>query len=152
MKKNIICGALFMSICAFSQSSKETKVRELIKVMQVDKIAIEGAKQMIALYSESQKDVPQSFWKEFQKEIKSEDLINMYVPIYMKHYSEEDVDGMLTFYKSAVGQKVINSTPAVMEDSMEAGKEWGQKIGMKLVERMNKAKGLQEPPRQMPSK
>jgi uncharacterized protein len=43
-----------------------------------------------------------------------EDMIS----IYVNTFSEEELKGMLAFYKSPIGQSVINKMPAAMQQSM----------------------------------
>jgi len=42
-----------------------------------------------------------------------------YVDLYAKTYSEEDVDGMLAFYKSPAGQHMVEKTPSLLEASQK---------------------------------
>lgn len=41
------------------------------------------------------------------------------VNIYRQSYSQEEVNGMLTFYKSPIGQSVIQKQPVVAQKSMQ---------------------------------
>ena len=47
-------------------------------------------------------------------------MINALVPIYQRHFSKADLDGILAFYTSPVGQKLQNETPAITQESMQA--------------------------------
>ncbi len=49
-----------------------------------------------------------------------DDMINAIVPIYQKHFSKADLDGILAFYTSPVGQKLQSEQPAIMQESMQA--------------------------------
>ena len=43
----------------------------------------------------------------------------VYVRIYQKSFSQEEVDGMIAFYKTPAGQAVIGKMPAVMQNTMD---------------------------------
>ena len=43
----------------------------------------------------------------------------MYVRIYQKSFSQQEVDGMIAFYKTPAGQAVIGKMPAVMQTTMD---------------------------------
>jgi hypothetical protein len=60
------------------------------------------------------------------------ELIDLIVPIYDRHFSEADIDGMLAFYRSPLGQRVTQALPEITTESQEAGREWGQALGMKV--------------------
>jgi hypothetical protein len=49
-----------------------------------------------------------------------DEMINALVPIYQRHFSKADLDGILAFYTSPVGQKLQNEQPAIMQESMQA--------------------------------
>ena len=55
------------------------------------------------------------------------------VPVYQKHFTAEDIDGLLKFYRSPLGQKVITQMPATMAEGMQIGKQWGQERGKQMI-------------------
>lgn len=62
-------------------------------------------------------------------------LLDM-VPIYAKYLSHEDVKGLLRFYKTPVGMKLIRVTPALTAELMTAGDLWGRKWEPELDRRI----------------
>ena len=62
------------------------------------------------------------------------------IPIYDKYYTEDDIKQLTDFYQTPIGKKVISNTPLIMQESMQAGQSWGQKIGEKVIENL-KVKG-----------
>jgi len=78
------------------------------------------------------------FEKEFLASININELVDLVVPIYDRHLSEEDVDGMLAFYRSPLGQRVIKALPEITAESQRAGQEWGQELGMKVGRKIAK--------------
>lgn len=48
-----------------------------------------------------------------------ETLVNeIYVPIYSKYFTIEEVQAIIDFYESPAGKKMLESTPAIMSESM----------------------------------
>ena len=43
----------------------------------------------------------------------------LYVRVYQKTFNQQEVDGMIAFYKMPVGQTVIAKMPAVMQNTIE---------------------------------
>ena len=74
MKKIIIAFALFIGVTGFAQTSKEAKIKELIEVTGVSKMAVQGAQQFVNTYKESYKDIPDEFWNGFLKEFSAEEF------------------------------------------------------------------------------
>ncbi|WP_375181927.1 DUF2059 domain-containing protein [Chryseobacterium sp.] len=146
MKKILVAFVLFIGITGFAQTSKEAKIKELIEVTGVSKMAVQGAQQFVNAYKEKYKDIPDEFWNGFLKEVSSEEFSKLYIPIYAKYYTESDLDELIKFYKTPIGQKTISNMPLIMNESMEVGREWGQNLAKKLIDKINTQKGYQSPP------
>ena len=43
----------------------------------------------------------------------------MYTRVYQKTFTQQEVDGMLAFYKTPAGQAVLSKMPAVMQNTMD---------------------------------
>lgn len=116
-------------------ATKETKIRELINLMGTPKVAVEMMKSQVASLKKLMPFPPAAqddFEKEFLASINIRELVNLIVPIYDRHFSEQDVDGMLAFYRSPVGQRFIKALPQVTAESQKVGEEWGKGLGMKV--------------------
>ena len=66
--------------------------------------------------------------EEFNRAFSGPDFISRTVAIYARHFTHEDVRGLLTFYRSELGRKVIGVMPSVLQESMAVGQQWGQEI------------------------
>ena len=53
-------------------------------------------------------------------EISYDELLDAMVPVYQRHLSKNDIDGILAFYASPAGKKLLHEQPAIMRESMEA--------------------------------
>jgi hypothetical protein len=54
----------------------------------------------------------------FQEEMKWEMLEPKFIELYRQSFTEQEVEGMLEFYRTPAGQAVINKMPVVMDHSM----------------------------------
>ena len=43
----------------------------------------------------------------------------IYVRIYQKTFTQQEIDGMIAFYKTSAGQAVISKMPAAMQNTMD---------------------------------
>lgn len=50
-----------------------------------------------------------------------DDLINAIIPIYQRHLTKADIEEMIRFYSSPVGQKLLKEQPQIIQESMQAG-------------------------------
>ena len=126
---------LFGTMTAFAAPASENTLKELFAVTQVQKLvdgiqaqgqsfmdkcveqALEGkpptAKQRQAIDNMKNKMV-----RVVQRELSWERLEPSYLRLYSESFTEEEVGGMLSFYKTPVGQAVINKMPTLMQKIM----------------------------------
>lgn len=84
-------------------------------------------KQMTDQYRQMLPDIPDSFWDG----IKPDEFVDLMIPIYTRHLTTEDMRAVIEFYESPAGQKILDKTPAIMEEFMKAGEQWGRELARK---------------------
>ncbi len=57
------------------------------------------------------------------KDFPLDEIIDAIVPIYQKHLTEFDLEAVIAFYSSPVGQKLLKEQPAMMAEGMQAGQD-----------------------------
>lgn|SRR5690348_3868296 len=143
MKKILIVLSFFVSsnfVNAQIDSGRAAHVRELLEITGSAKLGIQMINSLINTFEQQNPDVPAEFWNGFKKEVNTSDLINIIIPIYTKYYSDDDILQLIQFYKTPLGQKVIEKLPLITRDSYSAGAAWGKHLAEKLIEDM-KSKG-----------
>jgi hypothetical protein len=56
--------------------------------------------------------------------------------IYARNFTPGEMREMTTFYRTPVGQKLLEKLPTVTQESMRVGQAWGQRIGAEVQNRM----------------
>jgi hypothetical protein len=101
---------------------------------------------MLDLFKDNEafREVPKEYWKDIVKEfsnISVDDIVDLYVPIYYKYYTESDLRELIAFYQTPIGLKMKKNNSKVTEESMKAGEAWGRKIGMQVATRLQEKMG-----------
>ena len=134
-----LCGLL---TSGFSQSvSKTDNIKHLLELTGSGKLGVQVGQTMVNSFKKNYPNVPEDFWNDFLKELNSDVLIKMIIPIYDKYYTESDIKQLTEFYQSSLGKKVIATMPVVVQESMQAGQAWGKEIGEKVYNNL-KEKGF----------
>lgn len=124
MKKVVCIGIFLLSFYGFSQetSSFETKTIELIKMT--------SGQQFEVIMNPLVKMVPEENREDFKKELRdsTSELYAQMAEIYMKNFTEEDIDKILEFYHTPVGEKMVATLPEITKEGMELGQAWGMKL------------------------
>jgi hypothetical protein len=54
-------------------------------------------------------------------------IIEEYVTIYAKHFTHDEIRGLLAFYSTDLGKKVIVSMPVILQEGATVGQQWAEK-------------------------
>ena len=57
----------------------------------------------------------------------------MIVGVYEHHFSSEELRQLISFYQTPIGQKMISESPDLMQESMQAGRQWGGHLGASIA-------------------
>ncbi|MFV5696403.1 DUF2059 domain-containing protein [Flavobacterium sp. LB3P122] len=134
-----LCGLL---TSGFSQSiSKTENIKNLLVLTGSGKLSVQVGESMIISFKKNYPNVPAEFWDNFLKEMNSDALINLIIPIYDKYYTESEIKQLTEFYQTSLGKKLISIMPLVLKESMQAGQTWGKDIGEKVYNNL-KEKGF----------
>ena len=139
----LLCGSIALAADNPSPTSpapsnppSEVSVKQLLEVAQARKLVDSVMAQMdnLMLQSIAQATQGQKIPPKVQKDIDVQSgemmtlmkelldwrkLEPMYVRVYQKTFSQQEVDGMIAFYKTPAGQAVIGKMPAVMQNTIE---------------------------------
>lgn len=118
--------------------NKTTDIRTLLALTQAGEMAVRMMQEMLNSYRQGLPQVPDEFWAGFAKKIKTEDLVDMLVPVYDRHLSHSEVVSLIGFFEGPVGKKLISVQPSIMKESMQIGQQWGEKIGNEVTAELQK--------------
>ena len=111
----------------------DQQVRQLFEVMHLSQSFDQMNAQMAGMMSQAVPCVPVSYWQNFIDADGRKQLLDQMVPIYQKHFTAADVAGLLKFYKSPLGQKVITRMPLAMAEGMQIGQQWTRQRGQQMI-------------------
>jgi hypothetical protein len=137
--KKLLAG-FSLVLCAFSALAAEpsdASVEKLLDVMKTESLmdSIYGSLEQYLRQSMTQasvgqqltdeqkrmlESVPKKLAKAMREELTWASLKPMYIQIYKESFDQEDVDGLIAFYSSKVGQNYINKMPLAMQKTMAA--------------------------------
>ncbi|HWZ84358.1 MAG TPA: DUF2059 domain-containing protein [Terriglobales bacterium] len=71
----------------------------------------------------------QLFFEKFRSKINPQQLVDMAVPAYDRHFTHQEIRGLIEFYQTPLGQKAVSVLPRLMVELQETGRKWGEGIG-----------------------
>jgi len=125
---------------------KEARIRELMEVTGAKDLGQQlieaGMEQFRSSVQDSQPNNPRAkqfvdaFVARFQKHFDSDSLTERVIPIYDKYLTAEDLKGLLDYYHSPLGQRMLKALPEVTRESQAAGFALGQKAAQETMEEL----------------
>lgn len=115
--------------CAHAdEASRKVKTRELFVLMHLDQTMAQTMEMVMKQVGQMTQSMPgmdrltpeqSKLMEEFQKQVETMITSEMgwkaiepdFVDLYARNFTEEEIDGILAFYKSPVGQALVNKTP-----------------------------------------
>jgi len=98
-------------------AAKLTKIRKLLKLTKADQIGtsmLEGMKAQL----------PPAQYEKVAAVIKPTEIVDLVVGVYAKHFTDKDVDGLLAFYATPLGKRLIEEGPQIAKESMQLGQQY----------------------------
>jgi uncharacterized protein len=140
-----VLGLLPSMACAQDESahpnaSPEDLARQLIHLTASGDLGKQVVTQMVDIFRKANPKVPDEFWTDFVASFDPKQMEDLVVPIYVKNLTPEEMRASIQFYSSPVGQSLVHKLPAILQQSMAVGQEWGQKLAREAQERIAKYK------------
>jgi len=143
MPLRVFGSALCLLLASFmvrAEPASEASVRKLLDVTGAGAMGVQVMQQMLPELKKMLPQAPEPFWEKFVTDARPEDLVSLIVPIYQRHYSEEDVQAAIAYFSSASGQRLVEKQSLVMQESFEVGQQWGVQLAERAIAEINARK------------
>ncbi len=118
------------------ETQKQTDIRKLLKITGSGELGTQVMGQMIGNMKKAMPQVPDKFWADFMKEVHTDELVDLIVPVYDRNLSQNDVTELIRFYESPTGKKFVSGLPKITQESMGVGETWGRQLAMKVMAKL----------------
>lgn len=63
-------------------------------------------------------------------------LYSVLAPVYAKHFNLLELNQLVQFYQSPLGQKLVRTSPELLSETLELGSQWGLSLVPEIVQRV----------------
>ncbi|AKI98996.1 Hypothetical protein AA314_00623 [Archangium gephyra] len=123
---------------------KQRKVRRLMVLTGAEDTGRQMLEMMTSHFEQSS-SIPPGFMEKFREAAQQESIVDLLVPVYMKHFSEEDLDAAITFHESPAGKRFLAAQPRVLQEAKEVGEQWGVRLAEKALRALVKEESERKP-------
>lgn len=115
--------------------NKERDLAALLEVMHFDTMVQTMVGQFVEIMKKKAPELTPDFFRIFEKDFTVGFVRSIAIPAYERHYTQEEIVAMTAFYASDVGQSTLAKMPALMQETMTEGAEWGRRFAEREVAR-----------------
>jgi len=142
--KKIFAFVLFLfvfSTAGFAQNNEQysAALKKMFEVSGSNETYKAAIKQMLSIYKSQSSNVNEEKWNSLEAELMKTsltELVDLLVPVYQKYMTLSDINEMIKFYETPVGQKYAKSAPKITQESMQIGQQWGMKLGQEIQKKL----------------
>lgn len=145
----LVCGAaLAVTPCpaqhdtAPADSAKVATIHKLLDLMKTPANMSSMFDASIATQRSTVPSVPAALWDAISARAHASipQLVDSLVPIYSRHLTQQELEQLVQFYSSPLGQRLIEVQPLIARESMEVGARWGKQIGEQVTDSIQAAR------------
>ncbi len=150
MKKTLYFLFLLLSMFTFTSyaapSNKNTSIEKMFAIMGIDKQFSGGFEAMLPvvdslatrlqLDANAKEELKNIYRKWFDNDIDRNIMKTKLVDIYSEAFNETEINGLIAFYQSPIGQKFLNKSPELMKLGAQIGMQEAQSKQHLLMERL----------------
>lgn len=88
--------------------------------------------QIVGQLKYSMPNVSDENWAKVKADVFDKQIIELnkkLVPIYKKHFTHDEIKGIIAFYQTEVGKKMAHKSVVLAQESMAIGQQWGMQLG-----------------------
>ncbi|MTJ50587.1 DUF2059 domain-containing protein [Dolichospermum sp. UHCC 0259] len=123
---------------------KINNIKKLLDITGSKNLSRKIITQLINSFKSEYPQVPAKFWDAFIDEIKPEEMVDEYIPIYSKYFTNEEIKGIITFYETPLGKKTLSVIPQISQESTTIGIKYGRQAAERVLEKL-KSEGYMSP-------
>jgi len=114
------------------------EINKLFSLMGVDLDAMMSAmlEEMRKNMKEECPDIPDSFMDEFSKDLDKEDLRDIQTTIYKRHFTQEDIAGLIKFYESPLCHKLAIFNSEFTRESQDATTAYYESLTTEIIKEL----------------
>jgi uncharacterized protein len=143
MKKQIFqLALLFISVGGFAQESDfEKDIGKMLSINGSSQSYDMIFDQLVMQMKVTMPEIQDEEWAKIKADVfdaEIQKLEEQLMPVYKKYFTHEDVKAIIAFYESKAGKNLAAKTPAITQESMMIGQQWGMNLGIAIQDYLNK--------------
>jgi len=120
-----LISLLIISSSAQAEPASTQSIREYLRLSGIEAYTIEKAKRMLPMFKQMAKNMPEDLWAKLSR---TDNLIDKIIPTYQKYLTENEVQDLISFYKTPTGMQFAKVSGTIDQEITERGAREAQMI------------------------
>ena len=133
--RSLFCLAVLLVAAVTVKAQADSFDADIVKMQQLNGSADAMFSQIVMQLKSVKPGVTVEQWAAVKKDVydvEVADLNKQLVPIYKKHFTQDEVKTIIAFYESPTGKKLAEKTPLIAGESMQSAQVWGMGLFGKI--------------------
>jgi hypothetical protein len=117
-------------------SEKDKAIRQLMEMIGAGDLGVQIRENLLSQVRPAYPQVPESLWTEIGETLDPAEFTAQVVPIYDQHFTMEELQALIDFYTTPVGQEIVKKLPIVAYESNVMGQQWGETKFREVIQRL----------------
>ncbi len=121
------------------EERREALALEVMALTGMRDIGAQAAATLLSQIKPAYPTVSDDLWGQIAGAVSSDEIVQLSVLPYVRHFSTEELVAMVELYKSPLGKALLEKMPAVQYETMMIGNDWGQRQRAEIVDKLKSA-------------
>jgi len=81
-------------------------------------------------------EMTEDIMEEFEKAMDYDSMVAIIIPIYARHWSTDEIKGMVAFYRSPLGQRMMKEMPGILKESMAVNMQRTKELSIRIQKKV----------------
>lgn len=116
-------------------------VRHLLQLTHTTEVMAHAMDSALPAQRAANPHISAAFWDALAIDVKARfpELIDSIVAMYARHFTQQELDQLVQFYTTPLGQRLAAEQPAMFAESEEMGRRWGIRLGRAIGDSLTRA-------------
>ncbi len=124
------------AVTARIDPTKAALIRQVIDATGATRNAQENVDQMIDMLRKASPDTPELLWVRLREKVDPREIFDIVVAVYDRHYSLEEIRGLLAFYESPAGKVFLREMPKANQEVEQEIEAWSGRVATELIQEL----------------
>ena len=133
--RSLFCLSLLLAASFIVRAQADSFDADIVKMQKLNGASEAMFSQIVLQFKSIKPGVTDEQWATLKKEVFDVEVIELnkqLIPVYKKHFTQDEVKAIIAFYETPAGKKLADKTPLIAVESMQSSQAWGMGLFGKI--------------------